>query len=73
MGGKVNICERSVNVVIRTKPKMLIGLRQNGTVVGAGSLGLPCHGQLTPPANRADLTHPVTHIEHGKPVAFPYG
>jgi hypothetical protein len=30
----VNICERSLTVVSQNKPKMLRGLRQNGTVVG---------------------------------------
>ena len=66
--GMVSISERSINVVTVNKPKTMTGLRQNGTVVGAGSLGLPCHGHTTPPADRADLTHAVSQAEHGKPV-----
>src|SRR5437588_644261 len=27
-------------------------------------------GQETPPADRADLTHSVTHVKHGKPVSL---
>jgi hypothetical protein len=41
MDGRVNIGELSINVVNRDKPKMLIGLGQNGTVAGTGSHGYP--------------------------------
>ena len=41
MDGMVNVCELLINVVNRDKPKMLKGLRQNGTVAGTGSHGYP--------------------------------
>jgi hypothetical protein len=37
MDGMVSICERSLNVVMSTKPKMLRGLGLKGTVAGTGS------------------------------------
>ena len=37
MHGMVNTGELLINVVMSTKPKMLPGLSQKGTVVGTGS------------------------------------
>ena len=68
----VSICKRSINVVTTYKPKMLTGLSQKALWWVQGLL-LPCHGQPTPPAERADLTHPVAQDEHGKPVPLPQG
>ena len=37
----VNPCELLINVVTSSKPKMLTGLGQNGTVAGTGSCFYP--------------------------------
>jgi hypothetical protein len=41
MDGMVNTYELSINVVKKSKPKMLRGLSQKGTVVGTGARGSP--------------------------------
>ncbi len=70
----VNICERLINVVKGHKPNDAdtVGLRQKARGGHRVSL-LPCHGHPTPPAKRADLTHPGIQIKHDKPVALPTG
>ena len=73
MDGMDNTRERSINVVIQNKLKMLTGLGQKarGVVQGVFRLALP--RTRTPPAKRAVLTHPVIYVEHGKPVGLPSG
>ena len=68
MEGMVNVCELVINVVNRDKPKMLTGLRHNGTVAGTGSHGYPV--MATQRSRRTESTSPVlvTLVERGKPV-----
>jgi hypothetical protein len=37
MGGMANTCERSINIVMENKPKVLEGLSQKGNVAGTRS------------------------------------
>jgi hypothetical protein len=70
MDGMVNICELSINVVRRNKPKMLRGLGQNGTVVGTG---VPCSPVMDIQRyRRTESTSPirVNLVERGKPISF---
>jgi hypothetical protein len=69
----VNRCERSINVATQNKPKMLTGLSQHGTVAGRGAELSPLVDTRAPPADRADLPHPVIDAEHGKPIVLPSG
>jgi len=55
--GTVSICERSFTVVTRNKPKMLYGLSQNGTVVGAGARHSPAVN--TQHHRRIERTYPM--------------
>ena len=72
IGRMVSICERSINVVKRNKPKAReAGLSQKGNGVGIGAVGFPYHGRPTLPADRADLTGRVVPEERGKPDAPP--
>jgi hypothetical protein len=70
MGGMVNTCELSLNVVTAGKPKMLRGLGQNGTVAGTGSCFYPVMD--TQRYRRIESTSPVlvNLVERGKPVSF---
>jgi hypothetical protein len=58
----VNICELLINVVNWDKPKMLIGLGQNGKGSGIGAPNSPI-ADNAPPAERQNLTH--TGYLHG--------
>jgi len=51
----VNTCESLINAVIENKPKMLIGLDQNGMWPGTGVAMSPVADDA-PPAERHDLT-----------------
>ena len=66
----VNRCESLINVVNANKPKMLIGLNQNGkwpsTAVRTSAVA-----DEAPPAERQDLTHTGSHTERDKPVVLP--
>jgi hypothetical protein len=66
-----SICELLINAVKANKPKVLIGLHQNGNVMGRGVSSFPSRRHSTSPANRESLTHPGTQTEHGKPVPLP--
>ena len=68
MDGMVIIRELSITVVKRHKPKMLIGLGQNGTVVGTGACCSPVMD--TQRYRRTESTSPirVNRAERGKPV-----
>ena len=68
MDGMVNTCELSINVVMSTKPKMLTGLSQKGTVVGTGSQTYPVMDIQR--SRRTESTSPVcvNLAERGKPV-----
>src|SRR6266446_1567100 len=73
MDGMVNTCELSINVVKSDKPKMLIGLSQNGTVVGTGSRQYPVMDIQR--YRRTESTSPVlvNLVERGKPVLLLLG
>ena len=58
----VNICESLINVVTQNKPKMLIGLDQNGKWSGTGVLCSPVV-VVAPPANRPKGR---VHVTRGK-------
>jgi hypothetical protein len=68
MDGRVNTCELSINVVTTSKPKMLTGLSQNGTVAGTGSQTYPVMDSQR--SRRTESTSPVlvNLAERGKPV-----
>ena len=70
MDGMVNPCELLINVVTSSKPKMLRGLGQNGTVAGTGSCLYPVMD--TERYRRIESTSPVTVnlVELGKPVSL---
>ena len=70
MGGMVNTCELSINVVKMNKPKMLRGLGQNGIVVGTGAPPSPVTD--TQHYRRTESTSPVlvNLVERGKPVSL---
>src|SRR5712691_717911 len=70
MDGMVNTCELSINVVTTSKPKMLRGLGQKGTVAGTGSQTYPVMD--TERYRRTESTSPVlvNLVERGKPVSF---
>jgi hypothetical protein len=70
VSGKVNTCERPVNVVIDGKPKALRGLDQKVRSSGEEVVRL-FSWPYALPAERADLTHSGTEAEHGKPVVLP--
>ena len=54
--GMVNISESLINVVTANKPKVLIGLGQNGKWPRTGATESPV-ADVAPPAKRRDLTH----------------
>jgi hypothetical protein len=62
MGGMVNTCELSINVVTSGKPKMLRGLGPKGTVAGTGSCFYPVMD--TKRYRRVD-THGLTPVALG--------
>ena len=70
MEGMVNTCERSINVVMSDKPKMLPGLGQKGTGAGIGSREYPIMDMQR--YRRRESTSPVlvNLVERGKPVPF---
>jgi hypothetical protein len=70
MHGMVNTCERSINVVMSTKPKMLTALRQKGTGAGPGSRYYSVMD--TQRFRRRESTSPmrVNLVERGKPVSL---
>src|SRR6266568_909715 len=70
MDGMVNTGELLLNVVTSSKPKMLRGLGQNGTVAGTGSCFYPVMD--TPRYRRIESTspEPVNLVERGKPVSL---
>ena len=68
--GRVNICERLINVVIDDKPKALRGLDQKVRSPEEEVVRLFSWPHALP-AERADLPHSGTEAEHGKPVVLP--
>ena len=70
MDGRVNTCELSINVVMSTKPKRLLGLSQKGTGAGTGSREYP--GMDSQRSRRTESPSPVlvNLAERGKPVVL---
>jgi len=68
--GRVNICERLINVVIDDKPKALRGLDQKVSSPVEEVVRLFSWPHALP-AERADPPHSGTEAEHGKPVVLP--
>ena len=66
----VNICELLINVVTCDRPKVLIGLSQNGKGSGMGAPNSPS-ADGEPPAERQSLTHTGTCTKRGKPTGLP--
>ena len=68
MDGMVNRRERSIHVVTSTRPKMLFGLSQKGTVAGTEVLPSPVMDMQR--YRRKESTSPVrvNLVERGKPV-----
>jgi hypothetical protein len=54
-------------VVTREQAKEADKLEPKGNVAGRRSDFASLVDTMAPPAKRADLTHPVTYAEHGKP------
>ena len=67
VSGMVNICECLINVVTGQQAKVADRLEK--ACGGHRLFSGPCHGHPTPPADRADLTHSVIYVKHGKPVS----
>lgn len=70
LNGKVNGGELLINVVTKSKPKMLRGVGRNGKGSGTGAPHSPV-AEDAPPAKRQDLTHPGRCAKRGKPVSLP--
>ena len=69
----VSECELLRNIVIFNKPKVLLGLNQNGKRVVIGVAGTDAQTKI-PPVKRQDLNHlSVTQAEQVKPVYLPAG
>ena len=69
-GGRVNPGEPLVNVVMKSKPKVLTGLDQNGAGPVQG-LATPLPQPSRSPAKRRNPPHPSgTRAERGNPVAL---
>jgi hypothetical protein len=68
-----SICKFSLNVVKPKEPKMLTGSPPKWYVVGTGAVVSPVADKITTGGIEKHLTHPVTSIEHGKPVVLPTG
>jgi hypothetical protein len=68
MDGMVNLCELSIHVVTRGKPKMLRGLGQKGTVAGTGSGHSPVMDRQRYRRTESTSPIPVNLVERGKPV-----
>ena len=63
--------ERSINIVTESKPKVLEGLGQKGTVAGTRSLPFLVMGSNATGGQSAPTPFVVTEAEHGNPVRFP--
>jgi len=61
-----NICELPINAVRVNRPKMLIGLDQNGKGYG-WSVRMSLHAIYDTPGGQADTNPSVKEAEHGKP------
>ena len=57
MDGMANLGERSINIVIDNKPKVLAGLSQKGT--GAGTRGLPFLVMGSPRYRWTERAYPI--------------
>jgi hypothetical protein len=68
-----SICKFSLNVVKPQEPKTLTGSPPKWYVVGTGAVFFPVTDKSTTGGIEKHLTHPVTPIEHGKPVVLPSG
>ena len=73
MDGRANPGERSINIVIDNKPKVLEGLSQKGTVAGTRSLPFFVMGIYATGGQSAPTPCVVTETEHGNPVCLPRG
>jgi hypothetical protein len=65
--------ERSINIVIENKPKVLEGLGQKGTVAGTRILPFLVMGSNATGGQSAPTPFAVTETEHGNPVRLPPG
>ena len=65
--------ERSINIVIDNKPKVLEGLSQKGTVAGTRTLCFLVMGIHATGGQSAPTPFFVTETEHGNPVRLPRG
>jgi len=68
-----SVCKFSLNVVKPNEPKTLTGSSPKWYVVGTGVVVSPVTDKTTTGGIEKHLTHPVTQIEHGKPVVLPQG
>ena len=65
--------ERSINIVIDNKLKVLAGLSQKGTVAGTRISPLLVMGNHATGGQSAPNPFVVTETEHGNPVRLPAG
>ena len=70
MDGMVNTGELLINVVTSSKPKMLRGLGQKGTVAGTGSCFYPVMDTTRYRRIESTSPDPVNLAERGKPVSL---
>ena len=73
MDGMANPGERSINIVIDNKPKVLAGLSQKGTVAGTRTPRFLVMGNNATGGQSAPTPFVVTETEHGNPVRLPQG
>ena len=71
--GKVNICELLINVVIREKPKELIGFNQKVCSKDSPLFTWGEHGRNVTGGQAIPNPLIVTYAEHGKPLSLPRG
>jgi hypothetical protein len=58
-----NTCEHLIKIVTKSKPKMLLGLNQNGTRTGSGNL-LILDIDVAPPVDRMSLNRDKSSIRN---------
>ena len=73
MDGMANPGERSINIVIANKPKVLQGLSQKGTGAGTRISPFLVMGHNATGGQSAPPPCVVTETEHGNPVRLPQG
>ena len=70
--GMVNVRELSINVVIKERPKMLLGRGQNGNAAGAGAAKSPAMGNVLYGHAAGGKREPIPILSCKRNVVSPY-